>query len=259
MTYGLLGKHISHSISDKLHPLIAQLNNYDVSYTLLDIDASALQSYVDYLKQGKYQGYNVTTPYKQAIIPYLDVVSEEVKRVGACNMVMVKAGKLYGYNTDHYGFLKTIENHQISKSDAYILGTGGAARIVYDVLVHKGFNVYVVSRNKREDAYFKNMLSYESFYQIQEIPLLINATPVGAYPSTLSPIKETNQHIHTVIDLIYNPATTAVMKRGEVQINGMEMLIYQGILSQSIWQNKPLKEDQATIDVMKGVLYEYIR
>lgn len=259
MKYGLIGKHISHSLSNKLHPLIARMNDYDVSYDLIDIDTSSLKDYVDLLKKGIYQGYNITTPYKQTIIPFLDVVSEEVSRIGACNTVMVKEGKLYGYNTDHYGFLKTIETHNIPRSDAYILGTGGAARICYDVLVRKGFNVFVVSRTPRVDDYFKTMLSYEDFYRIKEIPLLVNATPVGAYPSTLSPIKDTNQAIHTVIDLLYNPKVTTIMKRGKESINGMEMLIYQGILSQSIWQNKTLKEDLESINYLKGALYEHIR
>ena len=259
MKYGLLGTNISHSLSNKLHPLIASLNNYDVDYDIIDIKKDALKQYVDYLKEGKYQGYNVTTPFKQAIIPYLDVLSDEVKRLKACNTVMVKKGKLYGYNTDHYGFLKTIENNQITPTDAYVLGTGGAAAIVYDVLVKKGFNVFVVTRDKAKETPFKQLLSYDAFNQIKHMPLLVNATPVGAYPYFGSPIKGDNQTIDVVIDLIYNPKVTEVMRLAKKSINGLEMLIYQGILTQSIWQEKLLKEDDETIKHIKGALYEFIR
>lgn len=259
MKYGLLGTNIKHSLSHLLHPLIAKVNGYDVDYELIDIDETELEKYLNLLRAGVYQGYNITTPFKQKVIPYLDYVDSNVERLGACNTVMVENNKLYGYNTDHYGFLKTVEDNHLTPTDAYILGSGGAARIVFDVLKEKGFKVTTVSREAKIDDYFGKMIDYHTFYQIKEIPLLINATPVGAYPKFGNPLKKSDQRFDYVIDLIYNPPVTEIMQLGKRHINGMEMLVYQGILTQSIWQKKTLKTDQKSVDTLKGAIYEHIR
>ncbi len=259
MKYGLLGHNISYSLSKKLHEEIAKLNNFEIDYEIIDIEEKDLKTYVNYLKNGKYNGYNVTTPFKQKIIKYLDVLSEEVKMLKSCNTVMVKDGLLYGYNTDYYGFLKTIESNNIKPNNTYILGTGGAAKTVYKCLTLKGFDCTIVSRRKEKDDYFKKIILYDDFYKVTHVPILINATPVGTTPNLGSPLSEVNQTFDLVVDLIYNPLITELMSRGKRSINGLTMLIYQAIKTEELWQNKQLKKDEKSINYLKGVLYECIR
>lgn len=259
MKYGLLGTNISYSLSKKLHKEIAKLNDFEIDYEIIDVKEKDLKTYVSYLYEGKYRGYNVTIPFKQKIIKYLDILSPEVKTLGACNMVTIKDGLLYGYNTDYYGFSKTILSNNVKPNTAYILGTGGAARTAYNYLISNGFDCIVVSRLGEEDEFFKKLIYYEDFYKIEHVPILINATPVGTSPNFGSPLKKGNQTFDLVIDLIYNPLTTELMNRGKKGINGITMLIYQAIKTEELWQNKKMKEDKKSIDYLKGALYECIR
>ncbi|MGI6360469.1 MAG: shikimate dehydrogenase family protein [Acholeplasmatales bacterium] len=259
MKYGLLGTNISYSLSKKLHKEIAKLNDFEINYEIIDIKEEDLKTYINYLRDGKYKGYNVTIPFKQKIIKYLDVLSPEVKKLGACNMVMVKNGLLYGYNTDYYGFSKTIISDNIKPNTAYILGTGGAARTAYSYLCENGFDCVVVSRVGEEDDFFKKLIYYEDFYKLEHIPILVNATPVGTSPNFGSPLKVVNQTFDLVIDLIYNPLKTELMNQGKKSVNGIVMLIYQAIKTEELWHDKKLKEDKESINYLKGVLYECIR
>ncbi|NMA05623.1 MAG: shikimate dehydrogenase [Acholeplasmataceae bacterium] len=259
MKYGLLGSNISYSLSKKLHENIAKLNGFKINYEIIDIKEESLKTYINYLYEGKYKGYNVTIPFKQKIIKYLDILSPEVKMIGSCNTIVVRDGLLYGYNTDYYGFKKTIEINDIKPNTTYILGTGGAARTAYSYLCENGFDCFIVSRINEEDKFFKKLIYYEDFYKINHVPILINATPVGTTPNFGSPLKSVKQTFDLVFDLIYNPLTTELMSRGKRSINGVTMLIYQAIKAEEIWQDKKLKEDKKSINYLRSVLYEQIR
>lgn len=269
---GLIGKNISYSLSPKLHNLIAGSSNFKIMYEIIDVDESELKRYLNLFKEGVYSGFNVTIPYKEKIVDYLDEITSRAKNIGSVNTVYVdEHNRLIGDNTDYYGFKYLLENNNILEDDfkkAYILGKGGAAKTVFYVLKELGYECINVSRNKYKKEIFDEVISYEDFKLIKEVDLLINCTPVGTHPNYESPIKEANQSIKVIIDLIYNPLQTKLMNQGERSINGIDMLIYQAIVAQKIFvkENKDvnfeyeIKEDKETIEKIKEALVnEFVR
>lgn len=261
--YGLIGKDISYSLSPKLHNLIAFKSGYSINYEIIDINEEQLSNYIDLLKQGLYQGFNITIPYKETIIKYLDKLSFQAEKIKAVNTVYLnEEGFVVGDNTDYYGFLKFLNKNNILNDKikkAYILGSGGAAKTVYHVLTDNNINCIIVSRNKRQVKDFFNVISYEDFEKIKQIELLINCTPVGTHPQGGIPIKFNNQVFETIIDLTYNPLTTDLMRLSNNSFNGLEMLIYQAFKSQKIMNKSTLnivKDDEKTIKFIKEALLD---
>jgi len=191
------------------------------------------------------KGLNVTIPYKQAVLPYLDEIDEAAAEVGAVNTIKIQDGKLKGYNTDIYGFEISLLN-QLSKSTipltetkALILGTGGAAKAVRYVLDKVGIFHQFVSRKKQKEYITYDSLTPAKFKDYQ---LVINTTPLGMSPNYETcpdlPYEATTDQ-HYFYDLVYNPAETLFLKKGAQQgasiKNGLEMLILQAEKSWSIW------------------------
>lgn len=261
--YGLIGKNISYSLSPKLHNLIAFKSGYSINYEIIDIEEEQLSFYIDLLKQGIYQGFNITIPYKETIIKYLDKLTTQAEDIGAVNTVFLnKEGLVVGDNTDYYGFLKFLENNNILKKEikeAYILGSGGSAKTVYHVLTNKNIKCIIVSRNKRHVKGFSNVISYEDLEKIKHLELLINCTPIGTHPKGGMPIKFMNQVIETIIDLTYNPLRTDLMRLSMNSFNGLEMLIYQALESQKIMRKSvsfKVNDDEKTIKFIKEALLD---
>ena len=190
------------------------------------------------------QGFNITIPYKEQVLPYLHYTSEIVKKINACNCIKIIDGKLYGYNTDVYGF----ENTLIKKSDpaihhhALVLGTGGASKAVKFVLEKLKITYTEVSRTPAAGS-----ISYEQVTKevIQQHQLIVNTTPLGMFPDITEVPPLPYQFLtrdHLLIDLIYNPGKTLFLKMGEdadAQIqNGLEMLVLQAEKSWEIWNNQ---------------------
>ncbi len=190
-------------------------------------------------------GLNVTIPYKEKVLPYLDEISAEAKAIGAVNTIKIKDGKLKGYNTDVYGFEKSLmdlltrKQKNISVENALILGTGGAAKAVVFILKKLGIEPILVSRKKG-----KGDLIYDDLDTIifDECRLIVNTTPLGMLPNIEScpnlPFHRMNAKYH-LYDLVYNPEKTVFLKRGESQgaaiKNGLEMLHLQAEKSWEIW------------------------
>ncbi len=263
MKYGLIGENISYSLSPKLHNLIAFKSGYSINYEIIDIKEEELSIYIELLKEGIYEGFNITIPYKEKVIQYLDKLTEQAKNIGAVNTVFLNDdGLVVGDNTDYYGFSKLLENNNILNNkikDAYILGSGGAAKTVYHVLTKHNINCIIVSRNKRHVKGFPHVISYEDLEKIKHIELLINCTPVGTHPKGGMPIKFVNQVFDVIIDLIYNPLRTDLMRLSSKSINGLEMLIYQAIESQKIMRKAfydVVKDDDKTIKFLKEALLD---
>ncbi len=259
--YGLIGKNISYSLSPKLHNLIADYSGHEISYDIIDIKENEIDSYLNKLKEGIYSGFNVTIPYKETIVKYLDEITFKAKNIGSVNTVYINGeGNLVGDNTDYDGFRQQLINNDIldsSLNNIYILGTGGAAKTVFYVLKEKGYSPINVSRNKNIKSVFDEVISYEDFKVIKEVDLLINCTPVGTYPSNASPIKNIGQTFKVIIDLIYNPLETKLMTFGKKSINGLDMLIYQAINAQKIFNKESIvKEDKKTIKKIKEALID---
>ncbi len=187
-------------------------------------------------------GVNVTIPYKRQVIPYLDALSEEARQIGAVNCIRIDRGRLTGYNTDAYGFRRSLETLiGTQRPDALVLGTGGASEAVRFVLESLGIRYRMVSRSAGSDRLTYDELTREI---VTEHRLIVNTTPVGMYPHTNEAPALPYDAIgegHFLFDLIYNPAQTQFLaageKRGARTVNGAQMLIDQADKSWEIWNS----------------------
>lgn len=262
--YGLLGEKLSHSISPMIHHKIFSLLNIEGAYKTFEVEKKDLNKFVESLKVLKIKGCNVTIPYKEEIIKYLDEISEEAKKIKAVNTILLKHDKLYGFNSDYHGFNTIlVKNHiEIQEKTAMVLGTGGASKAVIALLLDKKIKkIYVVSRIKKlklnnEDE----RIEYKTYDEINNIKgdVLINTTPVGMYPNLdQQPVNEIIiNNFDVLIDLIYNPRKTKFIKCGE-KLNkkvcgGLEMLVGQAIKSSEIWHNTSIEDN------IKEILYLYV-
>ena len=221
MKAGLLGEHLSHSFSPRIH---AQLADY--TYDLVEVAPNDLEAFV---KSETLDAYNVTIPYKKAIMPYLDEITPVAKRIGAVNTVLRrKDGTLIGHNTDVAGFRDLVDSLGVSLTGkkVLVLGSGGASRTAVVVASDAGAReVVVISRNGENN--------YENIDRHQDAEILINATPVGMYPNNgNAPLSlDALPHLEAVFDMIYNPARTKLLQdaaaRGIPQCNGLLMLVSQ--------------------------------
>jgi len=242
--FGLVGKNISYSFSKKYFTEKFQKLGLDTfryyNYDLPEIDEFP---FILYQREEDFKGFNVTIPYKESIIKYLDEVEEEALEVGAINTIKVTSeNKLIGYNTDVYGFQKSItsilkKNHK----KALILGTGGASKAVSYALNKLGIQNKFVSRKSLENNFLYSDLNEKI---IEKYTVIINCTPLGTHPNVEDspdiPYKYiTNKHL--LFDLIYNPAETKFLKegkkRGAITKNGYEMLELQAEKSWEIWNS----------------------
>ncbi|MEX2588839.1 MAG: shikimate dehydrogenase [Chitinophagales bacterium] len=238
-TYGLIGKKLSHSFSADFFNKKFKAEEIDAEY--VNIELRDIADFPESIKRcPNLKGLNVTIPYKKSIIPFLDELSPAAKAIGAVNTIQFKAGQLIGHNTDLVGFeksLKPILEQQHQK--ALVLGTGGAARAVAYVLGKLKIDYQFVSRKASKNAIFYGDLTKES---ILEHKLIINSTPLGMLPNVDEAPKIPYEAIgteHLLYDLIYNPAETLFLKKGQAQgaqiKNGLEMLELQALAAWSIW------------------------
>ena len=218
--YGLLGEHLPHSFSPQIH-----LNLGNADYHLFEISPENLEKF---LTERKFKGINVTIPYKKAVIPYLDVISPEAEKIGAVNTITVRDGKLYGDNTDYFGFKYMIEKSKITVKDkkALVLGSGGASATVQTVLHDMGASeVLVVSRN--------GQVNYTNIYEHTDAQIIVNTTPVGMYPDNMRTPVELSKfpNLSGVLDVVYNPLKTRLVmeaeKMGVPSMAGLSMLVAQ--------------------------------
>ncbi|WP_299521765.1 shikimate dehydrogenase [uncultured Lutibacter sp.] len=242
--FGLIGKNISYSFSKKYFTDKFQklgLNTY--KYNNYDIPEIEEFPFIIYQQEEKFQGFSVTIPYKQSIIKYLDEVEEDAQKIGAVNTIKITDdNRLIGYNTDVYGFEKSIEPLlQKHHNKALILGTGGVSKAIAYVLEKLKINFKFVSRNISE-----NSLGYPILDQniLNEYTVIINCTPVGTYPDIDNSPNIPYEFItdkHLLFDLIYNPSETKFLqegrKRGAIIKNGHEMLELQAEKSWEIWNS----------------------
>ena len=239
--YGLIGKNISYSFSKKYFTEKFALGNLtDCFYE--NFDLLSIEEFPKLISNNPdLKGLNVTIPYKEAIIPYLNKLSKTAAQIGAVNVIrLTKKGKLKGYNSDYYGFMKSLEpllqpHHQ----KALILGTGGAAKAVAFALEQLGILYTSVSREKKEGRIDYDRINATTF---DNYHIIINCTPLGTSPDikAFPPIPYqffTEKHI--AFDLIYNPEETQFLKKakknGTITKNGYEMLVLQAEKAWKIW------------------------
>ena len=239
---GLLGKNISYSFSRSYFKKKFEDEKItNTSYENFDIEN--IELFPSIIKDTKnLKGLNVTIPYKEAVIPYLDKINKKAKEIGAVNTIKItKKGKLVGYNTDYYGFKKTIEPYlKSSHKKALILGTGGASKAIAFSFKKLGIDYSYVSRTASKNVDFTYNNLTES--TILEHQIIINCTPLGTFPNIDDcpgiPYKGISSN-HILFDLIYNPEETKFLKLGKDNgatiINGLNMLKLQAEKAWSIW------------------------
>ena len=239
--FGLIGKNISYSFSKKYFSDKFSKDLFDdCTYENFDIDS--IEEFPNILKNNlDLKGLNVTIPYKEAIIPFMDTLSDKAFKIGAVNVIrFTKKGNLKGYNSDWYGFKKSLEPLLLPHhKKALILGTGGAAKAIAFALQQLGIFYTYVSREASENAIDYNRVNATTFDNFQ---IIINCTPLGTSPNTkeFPPIPyEFFTEKHIAFDLIYNPEETQFLKKakkkGAVTKNGHEMLVFQAEKAWKIW------------------------
>ncbi len=243
---GLIGYPLTHSFSARY--FAEKFKNEGISgYTYENFEIPRIEDFPNVIKNNpEILGLNVTIPYKEQIIPYLDELDDEAKEIGAVNTIKVIRSvdgsvKLKGFNTDIYGFRETLKPLlKMNHYKALILGTGGAAKAVEYVLKKIGLSVLYVSRNPESE----NERSYIELneFAVKDFPVIVNSTPLGMHPKVDAcpdiPYEFLNEN-NLLYDLIYNPAETLFMKKGAekgaITQNGLGMLKLQAEKAWSIW------------------------
>ncbi|MEO2069412.1 MAG: shikimate dehydrogenase [Desulfurobacteriaceae bacterium] len=269
--YGIIGYPVKHSLSPLMQTAAFQHLGIDAVYVPFEVNPESLEEAVKGLKALNVKGFNVTVPHKESIVEYLDFLSEDAEFLQAVNTVKNEDGKLIGYNTDADGFLNSLieEGVELQGKRVTILGAGGAARAVgYAVLKGGAKFINIVNRSFSKAKAVGELLSKKGnvlVFQLkenvvesllQDTNILINTTSIG--------MKESDPKLFnyelipegiTVVDIIYNPAETPLLKaakgKGCKTINGLGMLIHQGAIAFKIWTEK-----EAPVDTMKKVLEE---
>lgn len=240
-TFGLIGKTLGHSFSQSFFTDFFEKNNISASYS--NFELTTIGEIIPLLT-GKMDGLNVTIPYKEQIIPFLDELSAEAKIIGAVNCVQFLNGKTIGHNTDAYGFQQSIKPFLTNQHErAMILGTGGASKAVEYVLKNLGIDVIFISRTPKKS----NEFHYDEInnHMLNACKLIVNTTPVGTFPNINDCIElpfECLTPNHLVIDLIYNPSKTKLLTESEEYgaqiLNGESMLKQQALKGWQIWNQQ---------------------
>jgi shikimate dehydrogenase len=251
MDYGLIGEKLGHSYSKIIHEKFGFYN-----YELREIPRDGLDAF---MRAKIFKGINVTIPYKQDVIKYLDYIDDKARAIGAVNTVVNKDGKLYGYNTDYFG-LKTLldcNGFDLNNKKVLILGTGGTSKTAYAVCEDSGASFLCkVSRSAKDGA-----LSYEDVYEKHsDASYIVNTTPAGMYPNLDGmPIDlKRFTNLEGVADVIYNPLRTRLIEEAEEleikNCSGLRMLVYQAVAACEFFIGK--KPDDS---VSENIISELIK
>ena len=247
--YKLLGKNVSHSYSKEVH------NSLGYDYKILDL---SLSEFREIMEERSFVGVNITMPYKQEALKYLDYIDPAAKKLNVVNTVVHKENKLYGYNTDYFGLKYLIKFNEIEIKDrnVVILGSGATSKTVKALCQDLGAkNITKVSQSN------SNHLTYDDLSSVLNYQVLINTTPKEMYPNTEEKIIDLKQFnkLEAVVDVIYNPLKTNLILQAKdlniKAVGGLEMLVGQAVESSSLFFNKKYPKD--TINkVYKKLLLE---
>ncbi len=226
MQYGLIGEKLSHSFSKEIHE---QIENY--TYTLCELKPNELERFIN---KKDFSAINVTVPYKEKVIPYLDNISERAKAIGSVNTIVNRSGKLYGYNTDALGLSDLMHKADVLPrgKKVLVLGTGGTSKTASVVLSELGAReIVIVGRTSK-----KGSITYDEMYELHtDADIIINTTPCGMYPDCYdSPVDLTRfPSLCGVLDVIYNPLRSSLVTQaknmGIKASGGLYMLVSQAI------------------------------
>ncbi len=253
MEYGLIGEKLGHSFSREIHNLLASY-----TYDLKELPKNELDTF---MKSRNFKGVNVTIPYKESVIPYLDEIDEAAKAIGAVNTIVNREGRLIGYNTDFYGMRELLLSRsiRIEKRFVAVLGTGGTSKTACAVAKSLGASRIVrVSRNPHSDG----DISYDELEAIKtDIQIIINTTPVGMYPNeNCAPLDiDGFSALEGVVDAIYNPLRTKLISDARARqiraAGGLYMLVAQAARAAELFTgdcNMMQKTEKAYCSVLKN-------
>ena len=234
MKFGLLGRKLGHSYSPMIFDLMGGYR-----YDLFEREPEGIE---DLLRNGDFDGINVTIPYKKEVLQYLDEIDPLALRLGAVNTIVKRNGKLFGYNSDYYGFRSMLlrTRIEVAGKKALVLGSGGASVTIRAVLEDLGARVVIVSRSGENN--------YDNLHLHRDAALIVNTTPVGMYPNNgVSPLELSQfPELEGVLDLIYNPARTQLLldceRYGIPGWSGLWMLVAQAKQSAQWFMNKELPD-----------------
>jgi len=264
---GLLGYPVSHSFSPPMHNAAFSFFKMNYVYTAFNVNPANIKDAVRGLSALGFIGVNVTVPHKEAVIPFIDILSEEARTIGAVNTIKIVDGRYEGYNTDAYGFSAAIKkafSTKLSGKKIFVIGAGGGAKavvtrcavegaqkvVVTDIAPEKAKDLILHISDNLDDAcaQYVKAGSEEMKEALSEANIVVNATPLGMKKDDPLPVDASLfKKGQKVFDLIYNPLKTKLMtegeKRGCIVSNGLMMLLYQGMKSFEIWTGKKPPED----------------
>lgn len=254
---GVIGHPIEHSMSPPMHNNAFKELNMDYVYVAFHVLPENIEKLIESCKTLDIKGLNVTIPHKTSVIPFLDEIDPTAKKIGAVNTIQFKNGIAKGFNTDGIGAIKSIQEYTTLKGkNVLIVGAGGASKAISFTLINENINSLVIANRSKENAcnLIENIrmqcdfeeISYvdikDAYELIDDVDIIINTTPIGMYPKheVEPPIKTDKiNEKHIVMDVIYNPLETALLKEarlnGATTINGTSMLINQGLESFKIF------------------------
>jgi len=261
--FGIIGKPLSHSLSPLLHNFWFKKYNVSGYYSLIEIEPSEIEGAIKKIRNKELLGVNVTVPYKQAVIPFLDLIIDDAKETSSVNTISInKDGKIVGNNTDVYGleqgFINKLDNQNLDQNKVLILGAGGVAPSVIYALSKKEIKqIFISNRTAKKTEDIKKKFPYVEIVDwknIEEVAenmdVIINATSLGL--KSLNNFEQKFKRIKLNLvyyDIIYNPDETTMIKnfkkKGAKTFNGLEMFMYQGQKSFFIWNKiKPDIDDE---------------
>ena len=236
---GVIGYPLGHSYSKDIHEYLT-----NKPYHIIELDE---EKFHDFMKEKNFSCINVTIPYKQMVIPYLDKIDDLALKLDAINCIVNKDGTLIGYNSDYYGFKLMLEANQVVIKDRVvaILGNGGASKAVYEVVKDmQAKTIYIVDRNN-----LSNTISYEEIYN-KDLDVIINTTPVGMFPNNDGCIIDVKRfkNLEWVVDIVYNPIRTKLvieaLNFGIKAIGGLEMLVAQAVKALEFFDGIPVDSNR---------------
>lgn len=249
MKLALIGGKLTHSYSAIIHDLFFKYTGLKGTYELIEInDALKIGMAMNNFESEGYTGINVTIPHKQKILEYVTDLSEEVSKLEAANTILFKDGKRFAYNTDYFGFKKTLEMNNVEPLGEkwLVLGDGGGSKSVIAVLGDMGAAEIKIASRKQHGGHF---LNYEDISGLQGFAGVVNTTPLGMYPNIDSSRlnREELANFRTAVDIVYNPLETKFLKYADEEglktVKGLYMLVAQAVKAQEIWNSRLFGDD----------------
>tara|TARA_Y200000002_G_C22555345_1_gene610055 strand:- start:23 stop:805 length:783 start_codon:yes stop_codon:yes gene_type:complete len=256
--YLVIGNPIEHSLSPKLHNYWIRQNNLDAIYEKKKIEDGQIQETISSLRNKEIQGINVTVPFKQKVIPFLDELTKEAKNTKSVNTIYITKGKIFGDNTDIFGFERAFDetNYDLTNKKVFIIGAGGVVPSIIYALKRKKVSQIIISNRTKKKAERFNLEVIE-WGKTPQADLIINATSLGLKKKDNIPFDFSKIGPNKFFfDVIYNPSKTNFLIKAEEYKhrieNGKMMFIYQAAAAFKIWHNVNVKIDKNIIDLLKN-------